>query len=234
MDKYTAQDMAARAHTREELAKAERDMAVDAAANESLNADIADAQATDARIRANQAAQYAAEADTDRHVMGHQLAHERAAASNNAFGFYLTLGILVAGLMVTGIYLYWRNNNPDSINVYAAPPTQTAPSTTVVTPPPAPVIPPPAVVVNPPASAPTPPAQPAQPSGPTSSSSTSRPNVINVNPPAIHNDVHVTTPSTGTGDTSGTNGTTGNGGTTTDNSFNGSSTPPVGGTDTGR
>src|SRR5258706_11404046 len=104
------EDIAAREAARREEAQFERDVALNAAANESRNADIADAQAVDARIRANEANAMAAEMATDRNVMANQLTYERAAASNNAFGFYLTLGILVAGLMVTGIYLYWRDS----------------------------------------------------------------------------------------------------------------------------
>jgi hypothetical protein len=186
------EDIAAREAARREEAQFERDVALNAAANESLKADIADAQAVDARIRANEANAMASEMATDRNIMSNQLAYERAAASNNAFGFYLTLGILVAGLLVTGIYLYWRDSS-DNVNIYAAstpaavapapqphaPVVVTQPAPTVVTPPP--------VIVNP-----NPPVD-----------NTSKPPIV-VNPPAVHNDIHVTPPATDNTDNTNT------------------------------
>jgi len=178
------EDIAAREAARREQAQFERDAALNTAANESLNADIADAQAVDARIRANEANAMASEMATDRNVMSHELAYERAAASNNAFGFYLTLGILVAGLLVTGIYLYWRDST-DNINIYAA--SQPA----VVTPAPQPQAP--VVVTQPAPPAVTPPPVIVNPNPPVDNSS--KPPIV-VNPPAVHNDIHVTPPAT--------------------------------------
>jgi hypothetical protein len=168
------EDRAARAEARSDAAEVERDAAINIAANESVRADAnaaaanvnaayADAARTDAVIAARQADALAAETSTHNHILSHELAHERAAASNNAFGFYLTLGILVAGMMVAGIYLWWRNQNPDSVTVLAAPP----PVTQNVPPPVTVMTPPPPVVINPPAPVTTPP-----------------PTNINVNPPA--------------------------------------------------
>lgn len=183
-----------RARQNERDAKIERDAAMNIAASEALDADAARAVAVDENIRANQNAQAARELATDREVVKHQLYHERAAAENNAFGFYLTLGILVAGLLVTGIYLYWRNSQPESVNVYAAP-SQSAPAppNVIVTPPAAPAAsPPPVVNVQPPAVNVQPPSVNVQPPD------------VNVTTPPIRNDVEVNTPSGPAGAGAGT------------------------------
>jgi hypothetical protein len=156
-------DQVARAEARKDSAEIQRDAAFDIAANESARADanaaaadynssVADASRTDAIIAARQADAQAAELNTQRHILSNELAYERAAASNNAFGFYLTLGILVAGMLVAGVYLWWRNQNPDSVTILAAPPpvTQTAPPVTVTTPPPPVIVTPPANRTPPP------------------------------------------------------------------------------------
>jgi hypothetical protein len=208
MDNNRPEDIAARARLNEAAAEIERDAAVDVAASNAVSADYANAQAVDATIEANRARAAAAEIATDRSVLRNELAYERAASENNAFGFYLTLGILVAGLLVTGIYLYWRNSTPD-VSVYAASPSVSAPAnppvivTPSASPAPAPA-PPPVVNVTPPAQ---------------------QPPVVNVNPatppaPNVHNDIHVTPPANsgaggGTGTDAGTSGTdTGSSGST--------------------
>jgi len=168
------EDQAARAEAQKYAAENERDAAFDIAAHEANRADTnaaaayanaayADAARTDAIIAARQADAANAETNTHNHILSHELAYERAAASNNAFGFYLTLGILVAGMMVAGIYLWWRNENPDNVTILAAPPpvTQNIPQPVTVTSPPSPII------VTPPAPVTTP-----------------SPTNINVNPPA--------------------------------------------------
>jgi hypothetical protein len=172
-------------------AEAQRDVAWNVAADQAVNRDIAEAREVDARIAANQAGRAASEAETQRNLLNNELSYERAAASNNAFGFYLTLGILIAALIVGGCYLYWRSNNPDTVVVNAAPaPAASAPAPVVVTQPPAPSAPP-VINVTPPVVhnhiAVTPPAAPP------------------ANPPANSSDTNSSgTDNTGT-DSSGTN-----------------------------
>jgi hypothetical protein len=210
----TPEEQAARAEAERIHAEAHRDKALDIAANEAVSRDIAEARAADARIAAGQAWQAADEMDTDRRVLRNELASERAASSNSAFGFYLTLGVLLAALLIGGFYLYQRSQNPDNVVVNAAPapsnpaPVIVTPSQPTVTPPPVTVTTPPPVVNV------TPPAQPAPEVN----------NRINVTPPAPSGPVNpgnpgstgATTPETGTvepGSTgSGTGSTNGGGG----------------------
>jgi hypothetical protein len=194
------EEQAARAEAERMQAEAHRDVALNAAANEAVNRDVAEAQAADARISANQAWQAAGEMDTDRRVLRNELTGERAAASNSAFGFYLTLGVLLAAILIGGFYLYNRSQNPDNVIVNAAP-APSAPPPVVVTPtPPAVAPPPPPITVTTPAPTVnvTPPAQPA---------------------PEVNNHVNVTPPgpaTSGSTDNTGTSpsGTGANGGGT--------------------
>ncbi len=127
-DRDAAMDVAA-------VNAAERDIAAQAAANEAFNRDVAESQAVDARIQANQANASAREIATERNILHHELDHERAAASNNAFGFYLTLAVLFGVLLFGGYWLYDRYYDRDRV-VVAAPPLPS--NTTIVTPSPAP------------------------------------------------------------------------------------------------
>ena len=107
----------------------------------------AEATAMDAVIAARQSDAAAKELETESRILHNELAYERHAASNNAFAFYLTLGILAAGIFVSGLFVWWRNQEPNTI--LAASPqgvSQTVAPTRVVSPPPPIVItPPPAV-----------------------------------------------------------------------------------------
>jgi len=170
-------------------AEAEKQAAVTLAAQEAMNRDIAEARAVDAHIAAGQAIQAADEMATDRQVLRHELGYERVAASNSTFGFYLTLAVLVAGLLVGGFYLYSRSQNPDNVIVNAAPAPAPGGTVTVVPTPPAVAPPPPPVTVNnpPPVVHVTPPARPA-------------PEVnVNVTPPPSGSAPGGSTPSSGTG-----------------------------------
>jgi hypothetical protein len=138
-----------------------RDAALDNAVNEAVRRDIAEAQAVDARIAANQAIRQADEMAAEKQVLRHELGYERVANSNNTFGFYLTLAVLLAGILVGGFYLYYRSQNPDTLVVNAASPS--APAPVIVTPAqPATTVPPPITVHTPPPVVNvTPPSQPA-------------------------------------------------------------------------
>ncbi len=223
-DDLNNQARATNAEIRKEIAEDQRDAALNVAANESVNRDLAETEAVDARIEAKRANMAARELDTDRRVLGYELAGERQAAANNAFGFYLTLAVVIAALCLGAVYYwYWRPNSTQTV-ISAAPPPP--PPTTVVTPPAATQPQTPA-----PPAAPAMPAAPAQPMNapPPTVNVTPPPVRVNVTPPPvrIHNDIHVppapapeTTPApnsdTGTtGPDTGTNGTGGPG--TTDN-----------------
>src|SRR5690348_3818217 len=99
-DDLNAQARAANAEIREDMALDQRDAAIHVAAAESVRRDAAEAEAIDARIEANQAAARARELDTDRRVLSTELAYERDAASGNAFGMFLALGLLAAVIIV--------------------------------------------------------------------------------------------------------------------------------------
>jgi len=180
-------------------AEAIRDAALDNAVNEAVRRDIAEAQAVDARIVANQAIRQADEMAAEKQVLRHELGYERVANSNNTFGFYLTLAVLLAGILVGGFYLYYRSQNPDTLVVNAASPS--SPGTVVVTPtqPAAPAPPPitvhtPAPVVNV-----NPPSQPA-------------PEVnVKVTPPASNNNSETPAPDANTRPDSSTNNNTDSG-----------------------
>ena len=153
---------------RADLAEIERNAALNAAAGAHVERDLAEAEAIDARIAASQNARAASELSTHNRIINNELAAERVAASNNAFGFYLAVGILFAVILVGALYWwYWRPQDSSNINVYAAP---NPPSSTLVTPQqqqnrvyvPVPV----PVPQNPAPSQPSQPAQPSQPSTP--------------------------------------------------------------------
>jgi len=203
-DKTYDQSRAVHAEIKQDIAEADRDAAVDAAAvnaverdvamdsaaHEAIHRDVAEAQAVDARINANQANAAAREIATDRNIIHHELQHERAAAANNAFGFYLTLAVLACVLLFGGYWLYERYNaGPD---VVVAAPSPSAPNTThIVTPGPSPS---PVVPVQVPTPAPAPPA------------SDNRPINIQVPPPEVK--VNITPPSSTSGaENPGTSGT---------------------------
>lgn len=187
------EEQVARAEAARIQAEAHRDAAINIAANQVVNRDIAEIQAEDARIAAGQARPAADEIATDRRVLRNELASERVTASNNAFGFYLTLGVLLAAILIGGFYLFQRNQNPDNPIVNAAP-SSSPPPTVVVTP-------------NQPAVAPSPPPVTVNTPSP----------VVNVtapaqNPPEVNNRVNATPPGTAPsgsdGTTSGTSGGT--------------------------
>jgi hypothetical protein len=202
-DYLTPEEQAARADAERVHAEVHRDAALNIAANEAVNRDIAEAQAADSRIAAGQAWQAADEMATDRRVLRNELASERAASSNSAFGFYLTLGVLLAAILIGGFYLYYRSQNPDNLIVNAAP-APAPPSSVVVTPAPsvAPSPPPVTVTTPPPVVNVTPPAQPAPHVD----------NHVNVTPPGPtpSDNPGTSAPSdTNSGSTSGTSGTSG-------------------------
>src|ERR1044071_4010037 len=123
-----AEDEALRA----DLAEIERNAALNAAAGAAVDRDLAEAEAIDSRIAANQNARAASELSTHNRLLHDELAAERVAASNNAFGFYLAVGILFAVIVVGALYWwYGRPQNSSNVNVYAPP---TPPSPTVVMP----------------------------------------------------------------------------------------------------
>lgn len=130
-----------------ERAKEERDAALNVAADEYVNRRLAEAQAVDARITANQAQAHAEELRAEHSLIRNELVQEREAASNNAFGFYLVTGILLAILLVGGIYFYTQQN--DSNKTAAAPVVVTSPTVTrVVTPAPAPTATQAPIIIN--------------------------------------------------------------------------------------
>lgn len=192
-DYLTPEEQAARAEADRAMAEAHRDEALDVATNEAASRDIAEAQAVDARITAGQAWQAADEMAADRRVLRNELAAERSASSNSAFGFYLTLAVLLAAVLIGGFYLYYRSQNPESVIVNAAP-APTAPGPVVVTPSqPAVAPPPPPITVNTP------------------------PPVVNVTPPShpapeVQNHVNVTPPGPSPDNTGSGGGTNGNAG----------------------
>jgi len=214
-DKMYDQSRAAHAEIKQDIAEADRDAAIDAAAvnaverdvamdsaaHEALHRDVAEAQAVDARINANQANMAAREIATDRNIIHHELQHERAAASNNAFGFYLTLAVLACVLLFGGYWLYERYNAGPDVVVAGPPPS--APSTThIVTPGPSPS-----------------PVIPVQVPTPAPPASDNRPINIQVPPPEVK--VNITPPpSSGGAENPGTSGTTSGEG-----SSSGSTTP---------
>ncbi len=133
-DNLHPEDRVARAEVNRIDAELDRDAAVNVAANEIVNRDIAETRATDANIAAAQAHQTANELATDRHVLRHELAHERFAATNSAFGFYLTLGVLLAAILVGGLYLYYRSQNPAENVIVNAAPAPSGPASVIVAP----------------------------------------------------------------------------------------------------
>src|SRR2546421_10336336 len=169
----------------------ERDAAVNAAASEAVNRDAAEARAVDARIYANQAHSAAREMATERNILRDDLDYERAAASNNAFGFYMALAVLLAVLVFGGYWLYDRYYDQGNVIVAAPPPPAT--NNTIVTPSPAPS---PSPVVTVPVPTPAPAENPAP--------------QVNVPPPQIKVNI---TPPPSSSENQGTTGTEGNSGT---------------------
>jgi hypothetical protein len=103
------------------VAEHERDVIAGVALNEAANREVAQADAVDARISANQNAVAAQEMATERNLMHGNLAAERHASANNAFGFYLMTAVVLMMLLGGGIYFYFQKR--DAAN--AAPPNST-------------------------------------------------------------------------------------------------------------
>src|SRR5690349_23418765 len=203
-----SENRAEQAQAQADAARVERDVALNAAVDESLGRDAAERREIDARIAANQNAARARELETHRDMLRSELTEERVAASNNAFGFYLMTGLVLAALLIAGlVYYYWRGPQSD-VTINAASPNP--PVSTVVTPPPTAA--PPPVIVTPPAS---------------------RPPVVNVTPPPapapeVHNNITVpSTPAPNNGSSGSTpdNGSNNNNSNTTqpDNTNGGNS-----------
>jgi hypothetical protein len=158
-----AADRAAQAEAEARLAKAQRDSAVNSAIGESARRKEAEGDLDDVKLKAANAEALAREYNTQRSALHHELEHERAAAENHAFGFYLVSAVLLAMLLVAGIV--WYNNSqrePTAVQVTTAVPA--APHAPVYRAPVAtgPVLaPPPAALIQPGAAAPTTPAAPA-------------------------------------------------------------------------
>src|SRR6185436_4922041 len=100
------QDRTRIANLETDLARAERNTAENqrdaiagVAVNEAANRKIAQADAVDARISANQNAVAAQEMATERNLMHGNLAAERHASANNAFGFYLMTAVVLMMLL---------------------------------------------------------------------------------------------------------------------------------------
>jgi hypothetical protein len=138
--------------TRTEIAEMERDAALDAAAIEAVNRQAAQVNAVEAEITASQNAAAAREMTVERNLIREDLAAERHASASNAFGFYLMTGILIAILLVGGIYYYFHRQeladsagNAQNISVSSVPAQQSAPPSTLTSPPPVVNVPPPHV-----------------------------------------------------------------------------------------
>src|SRR5262249_32993221 len=116
------------AEARAEMAERERDAALGAAAIEAVNREAAQRNAVDAEITASQNAAAVRELNTDRRLLRENLAAERNVSSSNAFGFYLMTGILIAILLVGGIYYSFHRQDiagEQNITVSSAPPPPT-------------------------------------------------------------------------------------------------------------
>ncbi len=129
----------------------ERDMAMDLAAEESVKRQMAESEALEARLAARQKQADAQEMSAQRSLLRHELDNERAAAANSTFGFYLMTGVLIALLIIGGIYFYFRATNnrveantPKTSVTVGEPPAAPAPAPVIVP------APPPVINVTPP------------------------------------------------------------------------------------
>lgn len=91
--------------------KAQRDVAVDVATARAVEREVAEEEAVRARVAAQQAHLEAERLRGDQAYLSTEIAETRRTASNNLFGIYLVLGILFAGLVVGGIYMFSRNRD---------------------------------------------------------------------------------------------------------------------------
>lgn len=120
---------------RQEEADKQIDAAADAATIEAARRHEAELTALDARIDANQSKAEVRELETNQRILHDNLEHEREVSSTNAFGFYLMTAVLLALVLVGGMYYYWRSQQP--IQAAPSPPysgpvrTMPAPSTSV-------------------------------------------------------------------------------------------------------
>lgn len=87
---------------------AEREAAISAAAHEAFHRDLAEDEALNARVAANQAAAAANELETENRILETELAVERDRTNASNMGLILALCLVLGALVVGGFWLWGR------------------------------------------------------------------------------------------------------------------------------